>query len=196
MKRLNGLMGMPVVCRSRRIGRALRGELSDDLTRLKGIWVGAGLRGTRYIPSEALQMLGDVAILTDSLGTRWRMHCTPLMRRAVSTDGTRLGAVTGAEIDELSFAVTALELSRGLWDDLAHSRLYVTAYTANRENGEVIVDLTETAKEGWNDEGRNDQGTDYRDAARLRGGDGVRRDELADRAQVEPEGEADRELDF
>lgn len=196
MKRLNGLIGMPVVCRSRRVGRALRGELTEDLTRLKGVWVGAGLRGTRYIPSEALQMLGQVAILADGLGERRRMDCPPLLRRAVSTDGTRLGAVTGAEIDELSFAVTALELSRGLWDDLTDRRLRVTTYTANRENGEVIIDLTDATKEEWIDEGRHDQGPDYRNADRLGGGDGVRRDELADRAQMEPEGEADRQLDL
>lgn len=196
MKRLNSLIGMPVVCRSKRVGRALRGELTDDLTRLKGIWVGAGLRGTRWIPSEALQMLGQVAILADGLGTRRRMECAPLLRRAVATDGTRLGAVTGAEIDELSFAVTALELSRGLWDDLTDRRLCVSTYTANRENGEVIIDLSDSTKEGLIDEGRHDQGPDRGDADRLGGSDGVRRDELADRAQMEPEGEADRELDL
>ena len=36
----------------------------------------------------------------------------------------------------------------------------------------------------------------HKDACLLGGGDDLRRDELADRAQVEPEGEADRELDF
>lgn len=196
MKRLNSLIGMPVVCRSKRVGRTIRGELTDDLTRLKGIWVGAGLRGTRWISSDALQMLGQVAILADELGTRRRMACPPLLRRAISTDGTRLGAVIGAEIDELSFAVTALELSRGLWDDLLNRRLHITTYTANRENGEVVVDLTDVTREGLNDEGWHDQGPHRGDADRLSGRDGVRRDELANRAQMEPEGEADRKLDF
>lgn len=196
MKKLRGLIGMPVVCRGRRIGRLLRGELSGDMTRLQGIWVGAGLRGTRYIPSEELQLVGQVAVLADGRGERRRMTCKSLFRRAVSTEGTRLGAVTGAEIDELSFAVTALELSRGPWDDLMEGRLRVTRYTAARENGEVVVDPADTAKEGWIDEGWHGQGADHRDADRLGGGDGVRHHELADRAELEPEGQNDRELDL
>ena len=196
MRKLRGMAGMPVVCRGRRVGRMLRGELSGDLKRLDGIWVGAGLRGTRYIPAEALQMVGRVAIIADGAGVRRRMTGGPLFRRAVSTGGARLGAVTGAEIDELSFAVTALELSRGFWDDLFSPRPRVTTYTLDRETGEVVIDLNDQTKGGVFDEGRLDQGPDRRDADRLRGGDGVRRGELADGAEVEPDGEADRELDL
>ena len=196
MKKLRGMISMPVVCRGRRIGRLLRGELSGDMTRLQGIWVGAGLRGTRYIPSEELQLVGQVAVLADGRGERRRMTCKSLFRRAVSTDGTRLGAVTGAEIDELTFAVTALELSRGFWDDLFRPRPRLTRYTADPNSNEVVIDPDPMEKEGLSDEGRHDQGPHRRDADRLRGGDGVRRDELADRAQVEPEGQDDRQLDL
>lgn len=196
MRTLRALTGMPVVCRGRRIGRLLRAELSEDLTRLGGIWVGAGLAGTRYLPAEALQILGRVAVIADSRGTRRRMTSQPLFRRATATDGARLGAVTGAEIDEVSFAVTALELSRGLWDDLFARRARVDRFTVNRETGEVIVDPAGQTREGCIDEGRHDQGTVHRHADRLGSGHGVRRDELADREAVEPEGEADRKLDL
>ena len=196
MRRLSGLVGMPVVCRGRRVGRLLRGELTGDLTRLKGVWVGAGLRGARFIPSEALQLLGQAAVLSDDRGEKRRMDARPLFRRAISTDGTRLGAVTGAEIDELTFAVTALELSRGFWDDLFRPRPRLTRYTADPNSNEVVIDPDPMEKEGLSDEGRHDQGPHRRDADRLRGGDGIRRDELADRAQVEPEGQDDRQLDL
>ena len=171
---------MPVVCRSKRLGRLIQAELEDDLSHLKGIWVGAGLRGARWIPAESLELLGRVAILTDGCGVRRRTHFSPLLRRATATDGTRLGAVTGAEIDELSFAVTALELSRGFWDDLMTRRRRVERFTVNRETGEILIDPAELEREGWIDERRHDQGPDRRDADRLRGGDDVRRDELAD----------------
>ena len=196
MKTIRALIGMPVVCRNRRIGRMVQAELEDDLSRLKGIWVSAGLRGTRWLSAEELEILGRVAILSETGGTRRRMRFAPLFRRATATDGTRLGAVTGAEIDEISFAVTALELSQGLWDDLLNRRRRVRRFTANRETGEILIDPAELDREGWTDEGRHDQGTFGRDADRLGGGDDVRRDELADRTQVEPGGEEDRQLDL
>ena len=174
----------------------VQAELEEDLTRLRGIWVSAGFRGARWLPAERLEMLGRVAILSDGPGTRRRMRIAPLFRRATGTDGARLGAVTGAEIDEISFAVTALWLSLGFWDDLVTGRRRVERFTANRETGEIIIDPAELEREGWIDEGRHDQGPHRRDADRLRGGDHVRRDELADRAQVEPEGQDDRQLDL
>lgn len=196
MKTVRQMIGMPVVCQSRRIGRLARAELEDDLSRLRGIWVSAGLLGTRWIPVESLELLGRVAILSDGSGVRRRMHIAPLFRRATATDGSRLGAVTGAEIDEISFAVTALEVSQGLWDDLISLRRRVRHFTANRETGEILIDPAELERKGWIDEGRNDQGPDCRNADRFGGGNDVRRDELADRAQVEPGGEEDGQLDL
>jgi len=196
MKTIRSMIGLPVVYRNRRIGRMIQAELEEDLTRLKGIWVSAGFRGARWLSAEALELVGRVAILSDGPGTRRRMRFAPLFRRATATDGARLGAITGAEIDEVSFAVTALELSRGFWDDLTHRRLNVRRFTANRETGEIIIDPAELEREGWIDEGRHGQGPDYRYADRLGGGDDVRRDELADRAQVEPGGAEDRQLDI
>ena len=140
MRKLRSLTGMSVVCGSHRIGRVLQAELTGDLKQLSGIWVGAGLLGTRFIPSESLEMLGDVAVMAEDSGKRRPMRSKPLLKRAVSTDGRRMGAITGAEIDELSFAVRALELSSGLWEDLAHRRQRVTRYTVNPDNGEVVID--------------------------------------------------------
>ena len=153
MRKLRGLMGMPVVCGGRRLGRVLRGELAEDLRQLDGIWISAGLRGTRYIPAESLELLGRVAVMAEDDGARRRMAGRPLLLRAVSTDGQRLGAVTGAEIDEVSFAVTSLELSSGLWDDLLRGRRRVTRYTVNRETGEVIIEPDGDEREGREDEG-------------------------------------------
>ena len=68
-----------------------------------------------------------------------------LLYRAISTDGRRIGAITGAEIDEISFLVTALELARGLWDDLISGRDRVTGYSVSPDALEVIViDSTKT----------------------------------------------------
>lgn len=196
MRTLRALTGMPVVCESHRIGRLLRAELTEDLRQLEGIWVAAGPRGTRYIPAEALEMLGQVAVMTEDGGRRRRMRPKSLLMRAVSTDGRRLGAITGAEIDEVSFAVTALELSAGVWDDLLRGRQRVTRYTVNRESGEVIIEPADAEREEGAHEERIDEGPDHGHADRRIGGDVVRRHELADGEEVEPEGQADRHLDL
>ena len=196
MRTLRAMTGMPIVCRGRRIGRMLLPELDAGLTRLEGLWISAGLGGTRFIPTDSLELLGSVSIHVDGPGRRRRMSAEPLFRRAISTDGRRLGAITGAEIDELTFRVAALELSRGLWDDLSSNRARVSRYTVDRETGEIIIESDDWTKEGISDEGEHDQGADHWDADRRRGGDDVRRHELEDGAPFESEGQVDRQLDL
>lgn len=195
MRSVRGLVGMPVVCEGKRFGRVLRADLAADLRRMDGVWVGAGLRGARYIPAERLQMLGKVAVHADCPGQRRRMQPAALPMRAVSTDGRRLGAVTGADVDELSFQVQALELSAGVWDDLATGRSRVTRYTVDADRGEVVIEPDNNDMEAYGDEERNDEGTFDGHADRRFGRDDLRRAELADRAQVEPDGETNGQLD-
>lgn len=196
MRKVRTLIGMPVVCDDRRIGRVLAADLAEDLRQLQGIWVGRGLTGTRYISSENLEMLGRVAVMADSAGTRRRSHAERLFRRAISTDGQRLGAIIDAEVDELSFRVVALELSAGLWDDLLHPRQRVTRYAVNRESGVVVIDPAGEETEASANENRSVEGPFDGHADRRLGGDHFRRDELADGEKVEPEGEADGKLDL
>ena len=196
MRKLRSLTGMSVICGSHRIGRLLRAELTADLRQLSGIWVGAGLMGTRFIPAERLEMLGRVAVMADDRGRRGSMRSRPLLKRAVSTDGRRLGAITGAEIDELSFGVIALELSAGLWDDLARHRRRVTRYTVNPDNGEVIIDPAEATREEGAHEGWIDEGPADRHADRRVGRDDIRRHELENREALEPESPPDGQLDL
>lgn len=140
LRKLRAMIGMPVICRNRGIGRVQRASLSWDLRQMDGIWVNGGAGGARFIPAESLELLGETAILCEDEGERRRMDAPPLFRRALSTDGQRIGAITGAQIDEVSFAVTSLELSGGVWDDLLRGRRQIDRYTVNRETGDVIVD--------------------------------------------------------
>lgn len=144
MRKIRNLIGMPVLCHRQKIGRLVQADLSRDLTRLEGIWVDCGLKGTRYIPAEQLSMIGEVAVMADNPGKRRRVSALSLLRRAVSTGGERLGAIVGAELDEISFLVGALELTRGFWDDLSTGRSRVEKYNADAMSGAVIVlDSTE-----------------------------------------------------
>ena len=100
------------------------------------------LRGTRYIAVEHIGTIGEVAVITDHRGVRRKMSLQSLVCRAVSTDGRRLGAITGADIDEVSLMVCALELSRGFWDDIYNGRSTVSGFNiAGAASDTVIVDL-------------------------------------------------------
>ena len=148
MRKLRNLTGIAVICNRKKIGRVIQAQLSDDLSALEGIWVDCALRGTRYIAAEHIGTIGEVAIIADHRGKRRRMNARSMIYRAVGTDGRRIGAITGAEIDEVSLMVNALELSRGFWDDIYNGRSIIRKYSVNAEAGEtVIVDSNEQNKE-------------------------------------------------
>ena len=142
MVKLRSLTGMPVVMNGRKIGRLVQAELSGDLRELRCIWIDAGLKGMRCIPCENLEMIGSKAVTADSPGTRSRCRAGLPLFRAVSTDGRRLGAVTGAEIDELTFAVQALEISGGVWDDLYRGRSCIGISRVHPQGSDVILQDT------------------------------------------------------
>ena len=139
MRKIRSLTGMPVLWKGKKLGRLVQAELSKDLGRMEGIWVDCGLMGTRYITADHLSMIGELAVHSDDKGLRRRCNAAPLLLRAISTDGARIGAAVGAEIDELSFIVTALEITHGIWDDLYHGRSRCEAFTPKSEKNEVIL---------------------------------------------------------
>lgn len=145
MRKLRSLIGMPVLCRRQKLGRLVQAELSPDLRRMEGVWVDCALLGTRFITSDHLSMLGELAVHSDDRGVRRRCSAKPLLCRAAATDGRRLGAVVGAEIDELSFLVTALEISGGIWDDLYAGRSRVERFTVSSDGRLVMVIAEEPA---------------------------------------------------
>ena len=121
------------------------------------VTVGAGLLDRcGEMLSGILDPPRKIAIITDSRGIRRKFSPSPIFHRAISTDGRRLGAITGAEINELSFIVESLELSNGLWDDLFNRRGRVIHYTVNSKTGDVIIDDPENEREDTLHEERND----------------------------------------
>lgn len=194
MRTIRSLIGLPVVVNNRKLGRVIQAGLSDDLKQLDGLWIDSVLLGTRFISSDSIETLGQVSVIADSPGIRKRCKAHSLLQRAVGTDGSRLGAVTGAEIDDLSFQVVALELSCGLWDDLLNGRRRIRHFSLNRANGDVLVDATEMEKEAAKHEERHDEGPDHRRCPWRLGCNDVRHHELAVRKTDEPADEEDRPL--
>ena len=147
VKSSKSLMGMPVICSGKRLGRVSQISLADDLTKVKGLWIDCGLRGTRFIDGTQLDMLGEVAVLARESGKRSQCDERPMMRRALSTDGVRIGAITDAVIDEKTLEVKALELTQGYVDDLLSGRRRIWQFTVVKD-GDVIIDQAAQRPEG------------------------------------------------
>lgn len=194
MRTIRSLISLPVVVNNRKVGRVLQAELSDNLKQLDGLWINSVLFGTRFISSDSIETLGRVSVIADSPGTKKRCSVSPLLRRAVGTDGSRLGAIIGAEIDDLSFQVVSLELSFGMWDDLLNGRRHIRHFTLNRASGDVIVDVNEIEMEVANNEKRHDEGIDHRSCSRRFCRNDVRHHELAICQTDEPADEENRTL--
>ncbi len=139
MKDLRNLVGLPVICAGKRIGRASGVELSEDLTCMSGVVVDCGIRGSRFIPAGDVELMGEVSIITHTPGKR-SGQAAPLRRRALSTDGGTRGAVAGAMIDERTGQVDALLLSLGYIDDILTGRRWIRQYRVQTDSGDVIFD--------------------------------------------------------
>ena len=142
MKSARTLIGLPVVLESRELGRVSAVSPEADLRNLKGIYFSCGFLGTRFIPRDELDLIGDVAVLVHAPGRKSPPAEPALPRRALSPDGSRLGAITDALVDEETFAIPMLELSGGFFDDLTRGRERVGAFSVT-QNGDVVIETSE-----------------------------------------------------
>ena len=140
MKSVRSLIGRPVLLEGKTIGRVAQFELDESLHHLTGLYVNGGLFGTRRIPAEQIRVLGSVCVLVEGNGKREHAKEEAVRRRARLSDGTRIGAVTGAVLDEKTLHVKALELSRGYVDDLFHPRQWIAHYAVHQLSGDVLVE--------------------------------------------------------
>ena len=185
MKGVKAFVGMPVILNGRRIGHAAYLTLDEGLKRVTGLRIARGLRGNRFIPAGDVALLGDVAVLVAGEGARPGAERGLNFRRATTTDGQILGAITGALIDERTLSVAALELSSGWWEDLVRGRRYGTDGTGSP--GENVI-LEFDGERGSEHEERNLYGDRHGRADRRGSGDGAGADGFPDAAQDEADG--------
>ena len=139
---LNRLVGLTVVVGEKQDGHVLRGVLSRDGRRLRGLVVRGGLRGTRWLSGEDISVLGDVSVIARSKPGRCPKDSAFRLFRVTDTLGARLGVVTDALIDEKTLNVVALQVSSGPIDDLISGRWYATSFSiteAGKTTGHVTV---------------------------------------------------------
>lgn len=141
MTGLKKMIGLPVVVNGKTAGSVLRGVLSEDGRSLRGLVVRGGLRGDRWLPREKIGLVGRVSVIANGKTERLP-HCAGYrLFRVSDPEGTRLGVVTDALMNEETLRVTALEISSGPVDDLISGRWYATAFhvRAQGDTGHVTV---------------------------------------------------------
>lgn len=138
IRNAKSLIGMPVIMDGRQIGRALDIGMDQTFKEVTGLYIDCGFRGSRFVPAKEIELIGDVVIFVRSLGKRSRVDGANQMRRALSSDGMRIGAICGALIGS-DMNIEALELSRGYIDDLIGGRQFVRQYTAGQNGREVVI---------------------------------------------------------
>lgn len=138
LRSLRSLIGLAVLCHGKPIGHVAAVLLDGQLRAIQALYFDGPLSGTRRVEGAQVKLLGRVSVMVEDKGRRARLREEPI-RRALSTSGVRLGAITGALIDQRSGRVAALELSRGFWEDLTQGRQWVFHYAVNRDSEDVLL---------------------------------------------------------
>lgn len=148
MKPISSLVGMPVLLRGKHMGRVARALLTSGGDKLAGLVVDTGLRGRRYVEEQHITLLGDVAVLVETQGTRGDGGPEPPLRRALSTSGERLGYVADAMLNEHTHEIVALSVSKGYIDELFGGRQLAERFTINQQTGDVVIAEASGAETG------------------------------------------------
>ena len=135
------MIGLPVILNGRPAGSVARGVLSQDGRSLRGLVIRGGLRGSRWLPREQIELIGRMSVIARGKTERMPRDAGYRLFRVSDPEGARLGVVTDALLHEETFRVSALEISSGPVDDLITGRWYATAFYVQPrgDTGQVTV---------------------------------------------------------
>ncbi|MCL2811131.1 MAG: PRC-barrel domain-containing protein [Clostridia bacterium] len=139
MTRLNRLIGLPVICGEKKLGRVSAVTMARDGGSLAGLAVRGGLGGAKWVPAETILCLGELCVLVRMEVGKRRCPKPFYPGRVSDTGGMRLGRITDARVDERTLAVDALEITFGPLDDLFVGRRWVRDFTIHPLTGDVVV---------------------------------------------------------
>ena len=144
---LNRLIGMPVVWEDRQLGYVERGVTDAAARRLRGVVVRRGIGAAKWIPSQAMKLVGSRCVLLRSGPQSMPEEQQAQPMQVCLTSGERLGQVTDGLLNGLTFRVLALEVSPGPFYRLAGKCAYAAEYRvvqAGGRAGEVVVPRLQT----------------------------------------------------
>lgn len=141
VRSVRSLTGMPAVSvnTGKKLGRVMYACADKALTGLTGIWVSGRLGKASFYPAGSVSLLGDRAVMVKGDKSKKPEGEKIALRRAISLSGEMTGAVTNAYADEESLRIVRLEVSNGIFDDIARGRRLVRLYRVNEETGDTVI---------------------------------------------------------
>lgn len=125
---LNRLIGMPVIWQDQNLGSVERGVTDAQARRLWGVIVRRGIGMARWIPSEAVMLIGNTCVLARQRPESLPDELPEDMNEVYLTSGEKAGHVTDGVLDGLTLRLRALEVSSGLFYQLMGSAAYAMRY--------------------------------------------------------------------
>lgn len=142
MKRLNELIGLPVMCGGQRMGFVSALCLSPDVHDVIGLNLQRAFRSGIFVPESGIRRLGDRFVEIERPQSQ-KARAPAKFSPACDAQGMQLGVITDAAIDEKTLHVAALEISFGPLDDLIGGRRWVHRFTAEADTGRIVISLPE-----------------------------------------------------
>lgn len=139
--RLGRIVGLPAVLGERLLGHVERAVLTEDGARLRGLVIRRGLGSARWAAGSGIGVLGDVSVILGTRPVRLPRDTDFVLRTVKDESGLTLGRVTDVWICPENLAVTALEVTLGLYEDMRQGRLTIRRWTVqpDPEDGAQVL---------------------------------------------------------
>lgn len=145
--RLGRVVGLPAVLGERLMGHVERAVLDEGGKQLQGLVLRRGLGGARWAGREEIRLLGDVSVILRARPGRPPRSADFCLRAVKDESGLTLGRVTDVFVCPETLAVTALEVSLGLMEELLQGRRIIRRWTVrtDAEDGPQVL----IPREAW-----------------------------------------------
>lgn len=140
--RLGRVVGLPAVCGDRLVGHVERAVLEEDGRQLRGLILRRGLGGARWAAREEIGLLGDVSVILKTRPGRPPRSTDFTLRAVKDESGLTLGRVTDVFVSPDTLAVTALEVSLGLVEELLRGRQLIRRWAirpGDQDGPQVLI---------------------------------------------------------
>ncbi len=147
--RLGRVLGLPAVCGEKVVGHVERAVPDESGRQVQGFIIRRGLGSAKWADWRDVTVLGDVSLILGKPPGRVPKGSAVTIGSVRDEGGLTLGRVTDWWIGKDTFAITALEISLGLMEDLTTGRRTVRQWTfqPGEDGMQVLIPREEWERE-------------------------------------------------
>lgn len=127
--RLGRILGLPAICGERVVGHVERAVPDETGQQVQGFVIRRGLGGAKWAGRSSVSVLGEVSLILREKPGRVPKGSDAGLTAVKDEGGLTLGRVTDLWISKDQLAITALEVTLGLMEDLTSGRRRVRQWT-------------------------------------------------------------------